>query len=129
MGTTVQQQLNFCAQSGLPVTDDFIRRLNASPAADATYGLSGDAGFLNKLLIGSVENLSFSAEFELVDAAQKVQQRFTVAILWPKSRNERRFSACSSEYITLDSGNGDPSLHGCSARTVDRMGYGEDRAH
>ena len=67
MGATVQQQLNFCAQSGLPVTDDFIRRLNASPSADATFGLSGDAGFLNTLLIGSVEDLSFAAEFELGD--------------------------------------------------------------
>jgi hypothetical protein len=44
-----------------------------------TFGLSGDAGFLNTSRIGSVENLSFSAEFELVDAAQKVQKRFTVA--------------------------------------------------
>jgi hypothetical protein len=35
--------------------------------------------------------------------------------MWAKSRNERRLSSCSSENVTLDSGYGDPSLHGCSA--------------
>jgi hypothetical protein len=38
INATVQQQLQLCAQHDLPVTANFIRRINASVAADVTRG-------------------------------------------------------------------------------------------
>ena len=77
ISATVQQQDQFCEQNGLPVTHDFLRRINLSSAADPTFGLSGDAGFLFTL-IGS-QNVSFVAEFEICDSKKVIVQRVTVA--------------------------------------------------
>lgn len=77
ISANVQQQAQFCEQNGLPVSHDFLRRINSSSAADPTFGLSGDAGFLMSL-IGS-EKTSFVAEFEVSDSTKVVVQRVTVA--------------------------------------------------
>ena len=77
INASVQQQLQLCAENGMPVTPEFIRRINASAASDPSFGLSGDAGFLFAL-ITSADKLSFAVEFELLDVARKVVQRVSV---------------------------------------------------
>jgi len=77
MSASVQQQAQFCEQNGLPITTDFIRRINASTGADPTFGLSGDAGFLLSV-IGS-KSMNFVAEFEISDSKKTIVQRVTVA--------------------------------------------------
>ncbi len=113
INATVAQQLQLCAQNGLPVTADFIRRINASASADPSFGLSGDAGFLFAL-IGSPEKLSFAAEFELVDDSKKVHQRVTVGRVAGKYthiKGGKMSQEPSMNYAGLDSRTSDAQLH------------------
>lgn len=67
IGASVKQQLNYCAENGLDVTQAFIRRLNSSTDADGAFGLSGDSGLLF-VLLNMKKNLHFCVEMELTDA-------------------------------------------------------------
>jgi hypothetical protein len=112
LNATVKQQLQLCAENGLPVTHDLIRRINASSAADPTFGLSGDSGFLFTLL-GSGQNLTFLAEFELVDECRRVQQRVTVGRVGGKYihiRGGKMNTAPTMEYEGLDARTSDANL-------------------
>lgn len=112
LNASVKQQLQLCAQNGLPVTHELIRRINASSAADPTFGLSGDTGFLFTL-IGSGQNLTFVAEFELVDESRKVQQRVTVARVGGKYlhiRGGKMSTDPTMDYDGLDARTSDANL-------------------
>jgi hypothetical protein len=78
VGASVRQQLQFCAENGLQVTQEFIRRLNSSTAADDAFGLSGDSGLLF-VLVNQKKHLNFCVEMQLTDAANKCHQSVTVA--------------------------------------------------
>jgi hypothetical protein len=112
LNATMKQQLQLCAENGLPVTHELIRKINASAAADPTFGLSGDSGFLFTL-IGSGQNLTFVAEFELVDECRKVQQRVTVARVGGKYlhiRGGKMSTDPTMEYEGLDARTSDANL-------------------
>jgi len=83
IGASVKQQLAYCADNGLQVTQAFIRRLNSSPAADDAFGLSGDSGFLF-VLLNMKKHVNFCLEMELTDAANKCHQSVSVACVGEK---------------------------------------------
>jgi hypothetical protein len=80
IGASVKQQLNYCAENGLDVTQAFTRRLNSSTDADGAFGLSGDSGLLF-VLLNMKKKLHFCVEMELTDAANKCHQTVTVACI------------------------------------------------
>jgi hypothetical protein len=83
IGVSVKQQLDYCAENGLEVTQAFIRRLNSSPAADDAFGLSGDSGLLF-VLLNMKKHVNFCVQMELTDAANKCHQLVTVACVGQK---------------------------------------------
>ena len=114
VGVTIQQQLRYCAENGLNVTAAFLRRINSSVAADSTFGLSGDAGFLF-VLLNLKEQLNFCLEMELKDSGNKSHQFITVACVAGKFRHVQggRYSAARNDvtYGGLDSRCEDSNLH------------------
>lgn len=114
IGASVKQQLAYCADNGLQVTQAFIRRLNTSPAADDAFGLSGDSGLLF-VLLNMKKHVNFCVELELTDAANKCHQSVSVACVGEKFVHVQGGKQAPDHqrlhYEGLDTRFGDTELH------------------